>query len=85
MPRKRQRQEQTGGAINPQMQFIQEQQFISQEKPEQVGRPTSQYKTIFGKDDPTAFKRQSTGIENLMNIVRGSVNIIDSAGKTSHG
>ena len=82
MPRKTQKQEQTGGPINPQMQYVEEQQFISQEMPERVGQAANQYKTIFGQDAPSAFQRQPTGMENLVSIIQGSAQIIDSAGRT---
>ena len=37
MPRQTRRQEQAGGPINPQMQYVEEQQFMSQEIPGKVG------------------------------------------------
>ena len=69
MPRQTQRQEQAGGPINPQMQYVEEQQFISQEVPGKVAQQSNQFKTIFGKDSPSAFATQPSPMQNLMSIV----------------
>ena len=82
MPRKTQKQEQTGGPINPQMQYVEEQQFISQEVAGKVGQATSQYQTIFGSDSPSAFATGPSPMQNLLSIVGGVYQGIDAAGKT---
>ena len=81
MPRETRRQEQTG-PIDPQMQYIEEQQFISQETPERVAQASNEYRTIFGADAPTAFKPAESGVAQLQEIVIGSYRAVEAAGRT---
>ena len=64
MVRQAQQQEQTG-PINPQMPYVEEQQFISQETAKKTTQAANEYQTIFGSDAPTAFKPTSTPAADL--------------------
>ena len=64
------------------MQYVEEQQFMSQEIPGKVAQQSNQFKTIFGKDSASAFATQPSPMQNLMSIVGGIYQGVDAAGKT---
>ena len=81
MVRQAQQQEQTG-PINPQMPYVEEQQFISQETAKKTTQAANEYQTIFGSDAPTAFKPTSTPAADLYNIALGTERVITESGRT---